>query len=470
MPRLKLPSTLFPEPPPPPDDRTDVLVLGGGMAGLCAAIAARRAGARVILAEQAPRWRRGGNARHARNIRVPHDAPTALSPGRYPEAVLRQDLERVSGGTGDPILIDVLANHAGDLPAWLAQQGVLFQSPDDGVLPWSRKTVFLLGGGTAMMNALYDTAERLGVHVLYEAEGVALDLNGAARLRHRGRVFDVDSRATILATGGYQANRAWLRETWGRSAEGLVVRGTPFARGILMRALIEQGAQESGEPGGGHLVAVDARSPEADGGIVTRIDGLHLGLAVNQAGRRFFDEGEDTGSTRYGTWGRQVAGCAGQRAFVILDARGKAALLPLPVFPPLEAPSLPALAQVLGLDPETLVDTVTGYNRALTEGHGTRWRRLNPPRTPPAACIEVPPFHALPFAPGITFTGHGLYVDERARVLRRDGFSCPTLYAAGMTMGPALLGSGYVSGVSLTLAAVFGRIAGWEAASHVRVF
>ncbi|WP_051013762.1 hypothetical protein [Pararhodospirillum photometricum] len=61
-------------------------------------------------------------------------------------------------------------------------------------------------------------------------------------------------------------------------------------------------------------------------------------------------------------------------------------------------------------------------------------------------------------------------MDERARVLRADGFSCQTLYAAGMSMGPALLGSGYVSGVALTIAAVFGRIAGREAASHVPLF
>ncbi|WP_051013761.1 FAD-dependent oxidoreductase [Pararhodospirillum photometricum] len=129
MPRLSFPSILLPGPLPLPDDRHDILVLGGGMAGVCAAIAARRAGASVLVVDPAPRWMRGGNARHARNIRVPHSVPTPLSPGRYDEAALRTDLERVSGGAGDPILIDILAHHAADLPEWLAQQGVVFQKP-----------------------------------------------------------------------------------------------------------------------------------------------------------------------------------------------------------------------------------------------------------------------------------------------------------------------------------------------------
>ncbi|CCG08162.1 CdpA1 [Pararhodospirillum photometricum DSM 122] len=263
-------------------------------------------------------------------------------------------------------------------------------------MPWSRKTVFLLGGGTAMMLALYTTAERLGVRFLYEAEGVAVDLSGAARVRVLGRVMELSPLATILCTGGYQANRAWMRESWGATAERLIVRGTPFARGTLLRSLFEQGAAQAGEPGSGHLVAVDARSPEADGGIVTRLDGLHLGIAVTPGGRRFFDEGEDLASTRYGTWGHRVAALPGQRAYVILDARGKAALLP-PVFPPVEAPTLPALAGRFGIEAGTLVETVRQYNQALSEGTGVSWRRLTPPRTAPALPLTQPPFlrHSL---------------------------------------------------------------------------
>ena len=79
----------------------DVLVVGGGNAGLCAAIAAREAGASVLLLEHAPQALRGGNSRHTRNLRAMHAAPTRVLTDCYLEEEFWDDLLRVTEGETD---------------------------------------------------------------------------------------------------------------------------------------------------------------------------------------------------------------------------------------------------------------------------------------------------------------------------------------------------------------------------------
>src|SRR5256885_14476766 len=76
----------------------DVLVIGGGNAALCAAISARRVGASVLVLEGAPKFYRGGNTRHTRNMRCAHDAATEILTGPYSEEEFWEDLLRVTGG------------------------------------------------------------------------------------------------------------------------------------------------------------------------------------------------------------------------------------------------------------------------------------------------------------------------------------------------------------------------------------
>src|SRR3954471_5283347 len=154
----------------------DVLVIGGGVAALCAAIAARREGARGRLVEMAPRPMRGGNPRHSRNRRVMHDAPTPFSPGCYGADEFLAELRRAAEGQGDPVLSRILVARSADIVAWLAAQGVAFQRAGDGLLPFSRRTCFFFGGGKAAMNALYATAEHLGVDISYQSGARRLDV------------------------------------------------------------------------------------------------------------------------------------------------------------------------------------------------------------------------------------------------------------------------------------------------------
>ncbi|MBB4286073.1 FAD-dependent tricarballylate dehydrogenase TcuA [Roseospira goensis] len=419
----------------------DILVAGGGLAALCAAIAARRTGASVWLVDAAPDTLRGGNARHGRNLRVAHDGPTAHVPDRYAVTELEADLRRADPGA-DPQLLHRLAMDSRDVPRWLAAQGVAFQPHAAGALPYSRRTVFLLGGGTAMVNALARTARRLGVRVLHETTVEEVAPGGHAVLRAREGRAEVCARAIVACTGGFQANRPWLRDAFGCAADGFVNRGTPYATGRVLRALLDRGAAPVGHATHAHLVAVDARAPADDGGIVTRADGMAWGLVLDRDGRPVRDATHETGSARYSGWGRRVAACPGGLAHVILDNAG-VARLGRRVYAPRTMADTDTLAQTLGVDPARLAATLA--------------------REGPAG---GPPWHVLSIRPGITFTGLGVRVDPDGRVLDRCGAPVPGLFAAGMIMAPAVLGGRYLSGTALTVCAVFGRRAGEAAARH----
>src|SRR6187431_162301 len=155
----------------------DVLVIGGGNAALCAAISARRAGASVLVLEGAPKFYRGGNTRHTRNMRCAHDAATDILTGPYPEAEFWEDLIRVTGGQTDEELARFMIAESKDILNWVVEQGVRWQPSLGGTLSLGRTNSFFLGGGRAMLNALYLTAEKLGVDILYDAEVLDLEID-----------------------------------------------------------------------------------------------------------------------------------------------------------------------------------------------------------------------------------------------------------------------------------------------------
>lgn len=457
----------------------DVLVIGGGTAALCAAISARRAGVSVLMLEQAPRWQRGGNTRHSRNLRFGHESPTPLATGVYPEQEFRADLEPLTFGAADETLVGLLVRRSTEVTDWLAAAGVPFQSAASGGLPPSRKTAFLLGGGKTMLNALYATAERIGVAIRYgcEVQGLALGNGGLEGvLCAQGadsQALGLRPRTAIACCGGAQANRDWLHAQWGDAADGFINRGTPFATGAVLESLLGQGARSVGDPQAAYLVAVDARSPADDGGIVTRVRCMPAGIVVDSSGQRRYDEGGDTASTRYSLWGQRIAGCPGQIAYLILDGRGLATAPPS-LYAPIAADRLAELAAHLKLPAEPLARTLARYNAAVRpptgEADPSGWHTvgLDPPKSRYALPLTEPPFAAYPMRPGVTFTYHGVAVDADMRVCLRRGGSVSNLFAAGQIMAPNIVRRGYISGLALTIGVVSGRIAGAAAARHAR--
>ncbi len=457
----------------------DVAVCGGGNAALCAAIAARRAGASVVLLERAPAYVRGGNTRHTRDIRLAHDEPNAAATGSYAEEELLDDLLRVTAGETNRPLAELTIRESKSLASWMSEQGVHWQKPLKGTLHLARTNGFFLGGGKNLVNTYYDTVERLGVRVVYETSVVGFELREravqAVVYERAGAVERLRCGAVIVAAGGFEADVDWLKEYWGDAAGQFRIRGTPYNTGLALKALYEAGAKRIGDPRGLHCIAVDARAPKFDGGIVTRIDAIPFGIAVGADGARFYDEGEDLWPKRYAIWGKLIAELPGQAAYAIFDRKSIGGFIPS-VYRPLCAQSIEELALVLDLEPGALVRTVTAFNDAIRPG-GTfqpgslddcRTEGLAIPKSHWARPIDTPPYYGYPLRPGVTFTYLGVEVDAGARVIDADGRGFDNVFAAGECMAGNILSRGYLAGFGLTIGTVFGRIAGESAAAHVR--
>ena len=457
----------------------DVLVIGGGNAALCAALMAREAGASVLVLESAPRQWRGGNSVHTRNLRCMHDAPQDVLTEAYPEEEFWQDLLKVTGGLTTESMARLAIRESSSCRDWMRHHGVRFQPSLSGTLHLSRTNAFFMGGGKALMNAYYRSAEQLGIEVRYESPVVKLELDEgrfvAAHVNGPAGAERIEARACVVASGGFESNREWLREAWGQNeagewpADNFAIRGTRFNMGVLLKDLIAQGADTIGAPDQSHCVAIDARAPLYDGGICTRVDCVSLGVVVNQQAQRFYDEGEDFWPKRYAIWGRLVAQQPGQRGFSIIDAKAVGRFMP-PVFPGEKADTLEQLARQLGLDEQAFVKTVQEYNAACRVGsfdHAVlddcHTEGLSPAKTHWARPIDTAPFYGYALKPGITFTYLGMRVDETTAVRFADRPSA-NLFAAGELMAGNVLGKGYTAGVGMTIGTAFGRIAGVQAA------
>lgn len=456
--------------------RPDVLVIGGGNAALCAALTAREAGASVLLLEAAPAEWRGGNSSHTRNLRCMHDAPQDVLLDGYPEEEFWQDLYKVTQGKTNEALARLVIRESASCRTWMRQHGVHFQPPLSGTLHLSRTNAFFMGGGKALVNAYYRSAKALGVEIRYQSPVERIEINQGRFVAAWLGQERIEANTCVLAAGGFESNREWLREVWGQNergewpADNFAIRGTRFNQGLVLKALMDAGADVVGDPSQSHCVAVDARAPLYDGGICTRIDCVSLGIVVNRHAERFYDEGEDFWPKRYAIWGRLVAQQPEQIAYSIIDSQALGRFMP-PVFTGAKAQTLSALAQQLKLDAARLEQTVALYNQACQSGHfdhtvldDCHTIGLTPAKTHWALPLNKPPFYGYPLKPGITFTYLSLKVDQQAAV-HFSGTPSPNLFVAGEMMAGNILGQGYTAGVGMTIGTVFGRIAGASAAA-----
>ncbi len=454
----------------------DVLVIGGGNAALCAALMAREAGASVLLLESAPREWRGGNSPHTRNLRCMHDAPQDVLTDAYPEEEYWQDLLKVTGGETNEQLARLVIRASSHCRDWMHRHGVRFQPALSGTLQLSRTNAFFMGGGKALVNAYYRSAEKLGVHIRYNTPVQRLDIQDGRFLAAYTGHERVEAKSCVLAAGGFESNREWLRQAWGQNADGewpadnFLIRGTRYNQGVLLKHLLEEHrADRIGDATQAHMVAIDARAPLYDGGICTRIDCVSLGVVVNKNAERFYDEGEDFWPKRYAIWGRLVAQQPGQTGYSIIDAKAIGRFMP-PVFPGVQVDSLPELAQKLGLDETTFMQTLNDYNAACRIGSfdhtvldDCHTEGLIPAKTHWARPLDTAPFYAYALKPGITFTYLGLKVNDEAAV-HFGGQPSDNLFVAGEMMAGNVLGKGYTAGVGMSIGTAFGRIAGVQAA------
>lgn len=458
----------------------DVLVIGGGNAALCAALTAREGGASVLLLEASPREWRGGNSQHTRNLRCMHDAPQDVLVDAYPEEEFWQDLLKVTAGKTNEHLARLVIRTTSSCRSWMRKHGVNFQPPLSGALHVARTNAFFMGGGKALINAYYRSAQSLGVDIRYNAPVDRLEIEDGQFVAAWSGEERIQARVCVLAAGGFESNREWLRDAWGQNelgewpSDNFLIRGTRFNQGTLLRHMIDDHkADHIGDPTQAHMVAIDARAPLYDGGICTRIDCVSLGVVVNRQAKRFYDEGEDFWPKRYAIWGRLVAKQPGQIAYSIIDSKAIGRFMP-PVFPGQKAETLPELARILGLDEVTFEKTLSDYNKACQVGRfdhtaldDCHTQGITPAKTHWALPIDTPPFYGYALRPGVTFTYLGLHTDETAAVRFNDRPS-RNLFVAGEMMAGNVLGQGYTAGVGMSIGTTFGCIAGTQAAQAAK--
>ena len=457
----------------------DVIVVGGGNAALCSALMAREAGASVLVLEASPKEWRGGNSQHTRNLRCMHDGPQDVLVDSYTEEEYWQDLLKVTGGITNEKLARMVIRESSRCRDWMRKHGVRFQPPLSGTLHVARTNAFFMGGGKALMNAYYHSAEKLGIDILYDSPVDDLEIEDGKFIAAKVGDKRYAGNACVLGCGGFESDREWLREAWGQNergewpADNFLIRGTRYNMGVVLKVMMRVGADTMGDPTQAHCVAIDARSPLYDGGICTRIDCVSLGIVVNREAKRFYDEGEDFWPKRYALWGRLVALQPGQIAYSIIDAKSVGRFMP-PVFTGVQADTLPELAAKLELDVDTFMQTVNEFNASCREGtfdHNIQddcyTEGITPAKTHWARPIDTGPFFGYAVRPGVTFTYFGLATDEKASIFF-DGKASPNMYAAGEISAGNVLGKGYTAGVGMSIGTAFGRIAGTQAAAAAK--
>lgn len=493
------------------DTSCDVLVVGAGNAALCAALAAREAGAEVLVLERAPIAERGGNStftagamrvayRDVEDIRalvsdLTDEQVAATDFGSYPEQEFFDDIARVTEHRADPELTEILVSRSLDTLKWMRQKGVRFLpiygrqafKVDGRFRFWGGLTVETAGGGPGLIEALTKAAENAGIKIEYQARALSLITSAGrvvgARVKQGDAVIEVRAGAVVLASGGFQANTEWRTRYLGAGWDLAKVRGTRFNTGDGIRMALDAGAVSWGNWSGAHAVAWEYNAP-AFGDLAVG-DGFQkhsypFSIMVNLNGKRFLNEGADFRNYTYAKYGHVILAQPGQVAWQVFDQKVVHLLRDeyrIRQVTKVTANTIEELARKMdGIDEEAFVQTVRKYNDSVTKGvsfdpnirDGKCTVGLEIDKTNWANTLDEPPYEAYAVTCGITFTFGGLRISTDAQVIDEEDAPMPGLYACGELVG-GIFHFNYPGGSGLTNGSVFGRIAGTSASQAAKI-
>jgi succinate dehydrogenase/fumarate reductase flavoprotein subunit len=433
------------------------IVVGGGLAGLVAALRVTELGAHVTLLEKGDRL--GGSFIYSSG---------------YVWSYKDLQIFRQQVPGGDVALQKLILQQLGTGLSWLEDHGAKILTHETG----NPLTIGARFDPEQTVAILADRVAASGGRILL---GTALDdlvedpegYIGGAQVVASGKVRKENSDAVILASGGFAANRDLVRHHMIQGPGRMQLRAHPWSTGDGFLAALRAGALASSgldEFYGRNLPAPPAHFSTEEFVEVSQLYGRYA-VAINLSGERYSDEAADWSETALV---QATARQPGVRAWYVLDGaalreRIRGRLVGEMVKAArrvggkiLQAESLEELAQKFAeqsVPRDNVIRTLTEYNAAVASGRGSE---LSPPRSYPAAAVQTPPLTAVEVAPTITHSIGGLAVDTGCRVLRRtDGQPLPRLYAAGVEVGGVSVG-GYTSGLATAL--VFGRVAARSAA------
>jgi tricarballylate dehydrogenase len=475
------------------------VVVGCGIAGLAAAVAALQGGATVTILERAPREERGGQTRYTEAyLRMKSETEVtddfeemfANNGGGYldPSLVHAAAGEREtwppllkSLGFADPEIVSAFAEAAGPTVQWLKTFGLQFDFLPTQFLTRSQPRLLPIGGGLALVEALAAAAEKLGASFVYDTAATSLIQDDAGRIAGVREIGPGAQRralvapSVVLGCGGFEGNPEMQTRYIGRRSLYLrpVCRGGYYNKGEGIAMALAIGAAPCGDYGSYHAEPIDPRSGIAEPSVFI----FSYGILVNGDGRRFVDEAQSTIDACYERITREIYDQKNGIAYAVLDARHTR----IPNYrlglrtdqPPIVGQTPGELATKLGIPAQALEATIAEYNAACREApfqplalDGLATTALSPPKSNWAHPLNEPPFHAYPIISSNVLTFGGLKVDGHARVLNQQGDPIPGLYAAGEVVG--LYYKNYVGATSVLKGAVFGRFAGMHAAMSLR--
>lgn len=471
----------------------DVVVVGGGIAGLSAAISAAEGGASVALLERSTQSETGGNTRYTeaylrmKSIDEVADglAETLVDDFMgHPDPGITADAGR-AWERRNPLLrahhvIDVdyvaaFTDNAGTTLRWLEKHGICFAELPTLFPTVSTTRLAPVGGGLALVETLGRRAVEYGVSFHYETTARALvtDETGAvvgvhatgpagAAVTFRGSI--------VLASGGFQGNNEMMARYHGDRALTCrpVARGGNYNKGEGIEMALAVGAATAGNFALFHAEPVDPRSGDPEAAIMA----FPYGVLVNVRGERFVDEARGPVDAWYERTTRDIQAQPRGTAWLILDAAGTAVPNIKTAIrseePPVCADSVAALAAQIDVDADALERTLAAYNAGCPDGEwdptrpdGLATAGVIPAKSNWAKPVAAAPFAAYPIMAANVFTFGGLKVDAHSRVIDRDGRAIRGLYAAGEMTG--LYYTNYTGSTSVLRGAVFGRIAGSHA-------
>ena len=415
----------------------------------------------------------------------------------YTSEAFVDDMMSTTNGRADKSLIDVVLKHGYDTCEWMRDQGVRWKlslgkffdenNMASGTIDLPPGVALMaLEEGVSLTDDLWAAVEKTSIEVFYDCPAFDLLVRGnrVDGVRTRQLHYADFYGQVILGCGGFEANPRLRRQYLGQGWDLVVVRGTRFNTGTMLEKAMQAGAQATGHWGGAHASPQDLRAPKvgdlAVGDRMSRYS-YPFSAMVNINGKRFIDEGEADFSKTYAKTGAAIGEQPQATAYQIFDQKTLHTLEPRyhKTGKPIVDDTLEGLAKKLGINGPAFLDTIAEFNAACPpskpsyqvnplklDGLSTN-SKLSIPKSNWALPINKPPYHAYGVTCGITFTYGGLKVDQHSRVLNNEDMVMPGLWAIGEMSGGYFYHN-YPGGAGLVKGAVFGRIAGQEAAKQAR--
>jgi tricarballylate dehydrogenase len=487
----------------------DVIVVGAGNAALCAALAAREGGLRVVVLEKAPEHLRGGNTyftggaiRFAYKgiddvLKLVPDLSQAelaiIDVGEYTERKYFDDMMRVTEGLSDQEMADTLIRGSFSTMQWMYEQGVRFVPSwshqafkvEDKFRFWGGLCLEAVGAGKGLSDQLFEISEKSEISIRYgtTASKLIVDDDGKVAgvvVKGPDGIHELRANAVVLACGGFEANPEMRARYLGPGWELAKVRGVRFNTGDGIRMALDIGAQPYGHWSGCHAVAWDLNAPPFGNRVIADLYQKHsypFGLIVNAEGKRFVDEGADFRNYTYAKYGKQILTQPQSVAYQLFDQKTVHLLREeyrIDQVTKAEANTIEELAEMMDIDPAALAKTVSDYNAACQAGEynptildGVHTEGVEPPKSNWALPLDSPPYQGFGVTCGITFTFGGLRINNRGQVMDTSEEPIVGLYAAGELVG-GLFYHNYAGGAGLMAGSVFGKLAGTSAAEDAR--